>query len=159
MTIKECGCPAIVDREWEGKTFNWKDRTFFAQDVRFFFRAPMDIDQKVARAGEMIEQRGYMLEEPLTVLIEESQFRGRVLVGILPPEGTDPHVVVFPDVSVVARVFQRREARLPVKQLNAWRKSLEEGGRKVGAMYLWHVTCPNCSRLEGFKTVVFAQVR
>jgi len=158
MDRKECGCPIIVDEEWEGKTFSWKDRTFFAQPVKFFFRAPIDVEEQVGRAGEAMEKRGYMLEEPLTVLIEEGQFAGRVLIGILPPETPDPHVVTMGDVSVVGTVVARKEPKLGVKTLKGFKERLELQGRKVKQMYVWHVTCPTCSRLEGFKSVVFAEI-
>ena len=156
MEYKDCGCPIIRNVEWEGKEFDWQGKTFFAEPVRYFFTVPMDVEQKMQEAAEIIEKRGYMVEEPLMILVKEGPFAGTIYVAILPPEAQDPQVVTFPQSKFTATVVERKEPKIgPL--LKAFRTKLKAMGKRVKGLYLWHVTCPTCSRVEGYKTVVFAE--
>ena len=157
MSHRACGCPAIASEDWEGKVFNWKDKTFFVEDVSYFFSVPINVEKKVQQAAAKIEAKGYMLEEPLMILMQESSFSGKIYVAILPPEEADPQVVDFADSEMHASVCTRKEPKIG-PGARVFRKKLRQQGKKVLNTFFWHVTCPECTMAEGFKTVMFAQV-
>lgn len=157
MSQKECGCPSIVDAQWEGQVFNWKDKTFFVEDVSYFFSVPINVEKKVQHVAEAIEAKGYMLEEPLMILMQETSFSGKIYVAILPPEEPDPHVVDFADSEMHATVFTRAAPKIGPGS-KAFKNKLKSQGKKVLNTFFWHVTCPECTMASGYKTVIFAQV-
>ncbi|MBM4353125.1 MAG: hypothetical protein FJ109_04910 [Deltaproteobacteria bacterium] len=157
MAHKECGCPVIGNESYEGKMFNWEGKTFYVQPVRYIFRVPIDVEKRMAEAAEAIEKKGYMMEEPPVILSNEGVFSGRMLVGILPPESQDPNVLTFSNSLVEATVYDRKDA--PVSPgVKAFRERLEKQGKKVKDIYVWHTGCPSCIRLEGYKSVLFAEL-
>ena len=157
MSQKPCGCPVVTAEQWEGQQFNWKDKTFFQEKVNYLFKAPLNVEGKVQVAAEAIEKRGYMLEEPLMILMQEGTFSGAVLVAILPPDAKDPQVVTFGESTVCSTVFELNDAKIG-PGVKDFRAKLQAQGKRVKNVYLWHVTCPNCTQIEGFKTVIFAEL-
>lgn len=157
MSQKDCGCPVIRNEEWDGRTFNWDGKTFYSEKVNHFFKVPLNVENKMAEAAEAIEKQGYMLEDPLMVLVREGTFSGAVYVAILPPDGQDPNVVTFENSVIETAVYQRRDSKVG-PGVKAFRKKLEGQGKAVKGVYLWHLGCPSCSAIEGYKTIIFAEL-
>ncbi len=157
MSHKECGCPDIRNEDWEGRTFNWEGKTFYAEKVNHFFKVPLNVENKMVEAAEAIEKQGYMLEEPLMVLVREGTFSGAVYVAILPPEGDDPNVITFPNTVIEASVYDRKESKVG-PGVKAFRKRLEKQGKPIRDIYMWHLGCPECAARDGYKTILFAEV-
>lgn len=157
MSHKDCGCPIISSEEYEGKTFNWEGRAFYTEKVSHFFRVPMNLENKMAQAAETIEKRGYILEEPLMILVREGTFSGTISVAILPPEEESADVHVFSNTFIEATVYDRREPPAG-PGTKAFLKKLAAQNKRVSAVYLWHLGCPRCVQLEGHRTVIFAEL-
>jgi len=157
MSQKPCGCPAINETEWEGKIFNWEGKAFFFMKVNYFFHVPLNVEAKMAEAARIIEEKGYILVEPLMILAREGRFKGAIYVAILPPEGRDRQVLSVPPCALAATVYHRKEAKIG-PGVAAFKKKLESDGKRIKAIYLWHVSCPDCARLEGYKTIIFAEL-
>ncbi len=156
MSQKDCGCPIVQNEEWEGRTFNWEGRTFYTEKVNHFFKVPLNVENKMAEAAEAIEKRGYMLEEPLMVLVQEGTFSGAVYVAILPTDQQDENVVAFENTIIETTVYDRRDSKVGLG-VKAFRKRLEGQGKTATNVFLWHLGCPGCAALEGYKTIIFAQ--
>ena len=112
MSPNACGCPTINPADWEGKLFNWEGKAFFYKHVKYLFSVPLNVERKMAEAAQMIEQRGYILEEPLMILAREGRFKGTIFVAILPTEGEDKSVINVPPCALAATVYQRKEAKI-----------------------------------------------
>jgi hypothetical protein len=156
MSQKDCGCPIVQNEEWEGRTFNWEGKTFYSEKVNHFFKVPLNVENKMAVAAEAIEKQGYMLEEPLMVLVQEGTFSGAVFVAILPSDQQDANVVTFGNTVIETTVYDRRHSKVG-PGVKAFRKRLEGQNKQVTSIYLWHLGCPRCAALEGYKTVIFAR--
>jgi hypothetical protein len=157
MSQKDCGCPIIDNNEWEGRTFNWDGRTFYSEKVNHFFKVPLNVENKMAEAAEAIEKQGYMLEDPLMVLVREGTFAGAVYVAILPPDEDDPNVVTFQNSVIETMVYDRRDSKVG-PGVKAFKKKLSAQSKVAKGFYLWHLGCPRCAALEGYKTVIFAEI-
>jgi hypothetical protein len=157
MAQKKCGCPVINDADYEGKVFNWEGRAFFVSQVRYFFGVPIGVEEKMAEAARIIEQKEFILEEPPMILAREGRFDGAIYVAIMPPEEQHPSVVVAPPCAVAATVVTRKEAKV-VADIKAFKKRLVAQGKNVRNVYLWHVSCPQCVKTDGYKTVLFAEL-
>lgn len=157
MTQSSCGCPELVPSDWEGTEHDFSDRTFYVEDVRYFFGAPLGVEKKMAEAADDLERKGYVVEEPLMVLAEPGRFSGKIWIAILPPEGTDPKVRSLPPGKLLSTYYQRRSE--PIEPgVKAFRSKLAAQGKRPKTVYLWHASCPQCVASEGFKTVIFAAV-
>ncbi|MFH1532165.1 MAG: hydrolase [Pseudomonadota bacterium] len=157
MEAKACGCPVIVDEEWHRTTFSWEGRTFFQKEVKFFFKNPVGIEERTREAAEEIEKRGYALDDPSIILVQQGSFKGAVLIGILEPDDQTPEVVTFdarPLVSVVSRSKEPKVA----PGLKALKQYVSESHRSIADTYIWYTTCPNCYDQERtFTTVLIAR--
>ncbi len=93
MEAKACGWPVIVDEEWHRTAFSWEGRTFFQKEVKFFFKNPVGIEESTREAALEIEKRGYALDDPSIILVQQGSFKGAVLIGIHDPDDKTPEVV------------------------------------------------------------------
>lgn len=157
MSPNACGCPTINPADWEGKLFNWEGKAFFYKHVKYLFSVPLNVERKMAEAAQMIEQRGYILEEPLMILAREGRFKGTIFVAILPTEGEDKSVINVPPCALAATVYQRKEAKIG-PGVKAFKRRLEAEKKRVKDIYLWHVSCPMCAAKHGYKTIIFAEL-
>jgi len=157
MTQKPCGCPVIQNEEYEGRTFNWDGRSFYTDKVSHFLRVPLNVEKKMAEAAEIIERRGYVLEDPLVVLVREGSFSGALFIAVLPPEEESADVVTFGPSLLEASVYDRRDEKIG-PGVRRFRRRLAREGKTVNSFYLWHLGCPQCTRLEGYKTVILAEL-
>ncbi|MBM4371551.1 MAG: hypothetical protein FJ098_07850 [Deltaproteobacteria bacterium] len=153
MDAKQCGCPLIDDGEWHRRAFSWEGRTFFRKEVRFFFKTPMGIEERTREAAEEIERRGYALDEPCVILVEQASFRGAVLIGILDPGEKTPDVVTFDSHPLLSVVHRSREPRVG-PGLKTLRQFVVESHRAVTDTFIWYTTCPRCFEAERIYTTV-----
>ena len=156
MAYKPCGCPVIDRDEWEGRALDWTEKTFFFEKVRFLFNVAINLEQQGQRAAEQIDAAGYMLEEPMMTLIEEGRFSGGVYVAVVPPDRPDPHVVTLGSAPIHAMLYETKTPAIG-PGVKAIRARLAKQGKKVVRVFVWHVTCPECSKNEGFKSLMLAQ--
>ncbi len=157
MEAKPCGCPVIVDEEWHRKTFSWEGRTFFRKEVKFFFKTPVGIEERTREAAEEIEKRGYALDDPSIILVEQGSFKGAVLIGIMDPDDKSPDVVTFNSHPLVSVVQRSKEPRL-APGLKALKQFMSESHRTIADIYIWYTTCPRCFEAEKvYTTVVIAR--
>ena len=155
MTDYGCSCPELKDQDWEGQTHDFSEKTFYVEDVRYFFDTPVGLDKKVMQAAEDIDRKGYVVEEPLMVLAESGRFKGRIWIAILPPDGADPHVRSLPVGKLFSTVYSRKTASVG-PGVKAFRSRLKGRNITPKTIYLWHITCPRCCPTKGYRTVIFA---
>jgi hypothetical protein len=157
MKQKDCGCPVIEAKDWEGRVFNWDGKAFYTEKVNYFFGVPLNVENRMARAAEAIEKKGYFLEDPLMVLVVEGTFSGAVYIAILPPEESVPAIRIFDNSLVESTVYQRGDSRV-APGVKEFRARLEEQGKLVRNVFLWHLGCPRCASADGYQTIIFAEL-
>jgi len=153
MEAKACGCPLIVDDEWQRTAFSWEGRTFFQKEVKFFFKNPMGIEERTREAAEEIEKRGYALDDPSIILVQQGSFKGAVLIGILDPDDNTPEVVTFDARPLVSVVRRSKEPKV-APGLKALKQFVSDSHRTIADTYIWYTTCPHCYEEEKVYTTV-----
>jgi hypothetical protein len=153
MEAKACGCPVIVNEEWHRTTFSWEGRTFFQKEVKFFFKNPVGIEERTQEAAAEIENRGYALDDPVVILVQQASFKGAVLIGILDPDDKAAEVVTFDARPLVSVVHRSKEPKV-APGLKALKQFVSESHRSISETYIWYTTCPRCFAEDNIYTTV-----
>jgi hypothetical protein len=157
MEAKACGCPVIVNEEWHRTAFSWEGRTFFQKEVKFFFKNPVGIEERTREAAEQIEKRGYAMDDPSIILVQQGSFKGAVLIGILDPDDKASEVVTFDARPLVSVVHRSKEPKV-APGLKALKQYVSESHRTIAETYIWYTTCPHCFKEnQTYTTVLIAR--
>lgn len=153
----ETGCCARLDpAQWDGRTFDWKEKPFLKDHVRAFLHVPWNFGSVMSRDQKAIEEAGAYPEQPVWLTEETS------------PWGSDLYVAVDREVpnarieklsgTFVTRVFEG-----PYRDVGKWiaemKARVASMGRQMSHLYFYYATCPKCAKRFGKNQVVlFAQV-
>jgi hypothetical protein len=158
VEIKKCGCPEIIDSEWDLAEHAWGDKSFYSLSLPMFFHIPIGMGRRIEKAMAKAAEKDYKLSDPPMVMSKDGIFSGAVMVGIEKPEVTDPKVIHMADAEVVSKIHLGpwKELNRSVSELLSFLRSKK--GTHPAFIYFWYVTCPECADEEAQKTVIFAQL-
>ncbi len=156
--VKTCGCPNIVDEDWELKETEWSETTYFRMKIPMFFHVPIGLNRKLRKAREKLLEKGYIEALPHTVMLKDGFFSGLILVAIEPTAAREPDMEVIPAGSIITKVFKRGEKSLnkTVAELLSYVRSKTD--EHPSAVFFWLVTCEECMGREQEKTVIIAKL-
>jgi len=158
VKIKKCGCPEIVDSDWDLTEHVWEEKAFYVLSLPMFFHIPIGMGRRIERALAETQDKHYKLSEPPMVMSKDGIFSGAVMVGIQEPEVTDPRVVSLTGAEIVSKIHTGpwRGLNKSVSELLSFIRSKK--GTHPAAIYFWYVTCSECAEEETHKTVILAQL-
>ncbi|MCL4535815.1 MAG: hypothetical protein M1370_11735 [Bacteroidetes bacterium] len=150
--MPECGCPDIDDDEWQLKEHNWQGKAFYVVPTMTLLHIPVGMANSIQQMMREVKEKGYRLVEPARILSRDGLFRADVMVEIEPPSQPDPRVKTFGGGRLLSIVHPGPWKRLGTGAAELMRQTRQ----KPRAMYFWYVACPECRKIRGEKTVIFA---
>lgn len=158
MEIKQCGCPEIIDSDWDLAEHTWGEKNFYSLSLPMLFHIPIGIGRRIERAMAKTQDKQYKLSDPPMVMSKDGLFSGAVMIGIERPEVEDPRVISLSGAELVSKIHTGpwKELNKGVSELLSFLRSKK--GTHPAAIYFWYVTCPECAEGETHKTVIFAQL-
>lgn len=156
--VKSCGCPNIVDEDWELKETEWTETTYYRMKIPMFFHVPIGLNRRLKKAREKLLEKGYNEAIPHTVMLKDGLFSGSILIGTEPTATREPDIEVVPSGSIITKVFKRGEKSLnkTVAELLSYVRSKTDA--HPSAVYFWLVMCDECMGREQEKTVIIAKL-
>jgi len=159
VSMPECSCPIINEKKFINKFFDWTGKVFYTQSQPLFFHVPVNIDTRMNKLMMDVESSGYKIKGPETVIQEDSMFKGKIMIEIEDPKTDDNNLIRFKErTRIYSTVFTESWDKL-ARGVREVTKKLQKKKMKVTKVYFMHLTCPECAKKRGYKTVIFCKVK
>ena len=153
-----CDCPHLDRDDWHEVESDWSDIAFVKGTTNAVMGVPVgfggirgELERKAAKAGARIP------DDPM-FLLGSGRFRRPVLLEVedAPPGAKD---IVHPGGFAFSRLVPAPwgEMQKVVDQTEAI--AAEKYGRKPDSVWVWYLTCRECSGERNFETLIVAHYR
>lgn len=142
-------CPRFNPKDWDGKTFEFKNKHFVRMTTISFFYMPLNMSSIMTKAWTAITAAGADSKDEFVMLSYDiSPWKCEHLLSVTKKVPGQENVKLTG--KFMARVFEG-----PYKDAPNWIKAMNTS-KKV---YLYYTTCPKCQKVYGKNYVVaLAQV-
>lgn len=155
-----CGCPQLVEAEWQLRKHVWQRRAFYRTRHGLLFHMPVGIAGAIKKGMAAIKDKGYTVEPPYMMLDEETGlFSANMMIALKEIPENDPNVVVWDSATVYSRYYHGpfRGLKREVEELIRFFETQQK--RQPAKIYTWVADCPRCwTERGGPTTVLFARV-
>lgn len=154
-------CPEFRTKQWDRKTFNWKQKKFIKDSLPTFFHIPYPpmISQKITRMYQAMDETAGAApkkEDTLILFRDPSAFRSEIYLSVAKEVPGENNVNISGEFA--ARVFDGDYNAVP-KFIKEMEKYLTELGKKAKDYYVHYAYCPGCAKKFGHNyMIIFAQV-
>lgn len=136
-------CPRFLPKEWDGKTFEFKDKPFVRVTTRSLFYIPLNLGMVMTRAWATITSAGADSKKEFIMLSYD-----------LSPWQAEHFLSVERDVKGMENVkltgkYKAKVFEGPYQDAPKWIASMN--AKKV---FLYYTTCPKCAKFYGKNYVV-----
>lgn len=151
------GCCAPFDpAPWQDREITWDHKPFLKEHVHSVLHVPLDMNRKMARAMQLIEEAHAKPEQGLMLSDERSAWGADLYIDVTGP-------VPGAEIALLSGTFLTRVYEGPYRDVPKWaadmRARVEAMGRPVKKLYFAYTTCPRCAKAYGKNYVVlFAEV-
>ncbi len=153
-----CACPRLDPEEWDSVESDWSDIAFVKAMTSAVLGVPVGFDaardelrKKAARVGATIPP------DPM-MLIGSGKFRRPILLEVEDvPDGARD--IERPGGVVYTRLLPAPWGELPKAAERVRKEALERYGREPDDLWVWYLTCRECSRERNFETLLVAHYR
>lgn len=158
--MAQCMCPdfpEIEESAWDDKEVYWEQKSFYTINIPVFFRVNGVISPKIIDSVRKVEQKGLQVVSPLRVMSREGWIGGQIMVEVNYPDQTNPRVQTLRNSRFFSHIYRGKQhlLSLAVKDLVF---QLEQKGEVVIDIYYWYLTCQQCVKKNGYKTVILAML-
>ena len=159
MKEKEC-CSKFEPSRWDGKTFNWKDKTFIKEFIPTFFHIPFPpmIGWKITKMLKLVEKADVCpaKKDWLVLFYDPRAFKSELYMST--NGRVEGGVNVKISGSFMAKVFDGPYNAIP-KFIKKMDKYLDGKGKKALKYYVHYAYCPGCAKKFGKNyMILFAKV-
>lgn len=145
-------CPRFNPKDWDGETFEFKDKPFVRFTVRSFFYMPLNMNSMITRVMKAVEEAGAADKtENIMLSFDLSPWQSEHLLAVT------KSVPGLENVKL-SGVFLAKVFEGPFKDAPKWMKSMEtyvkSKGKTAKKIYFNYTMCPNCAKYYGKNYVV-----
>ena len=155
MSIKKCGCPRINPADWEGKEFDWENKTFYFLPINNFLYKPQGLQEKIRQLKKEVVQKNYQFTDFIPLLCDWALFKGRVMAQIKNPEKYDEDLYIFDMGKVYSRVFQGPAKKFKQAVTDFASQMELEHNVPPQKISIWYGHCPVCAKERENLAVIF----
>ena len=150
-------CPRFNPSEWDGKTFEFKDKPFVRFTVRSFFYIPLNMGSMITKVMQSVEtSKASDKTENIMLSYDLSPWQSEHLLAVTQPVPGLENLQL--SGSFLAKVFTGPFQDAP-KWLAEMKNFFASKQKVVKKIYLNYTMCPKCSKYYGKNYVVaFAQI-
>lgn len=150
-------CPRFNPKDWDEKTFEFKDKPFVRFTVTSIFYMPLNMNGVMSQILQTVENdNANIKDENLMLSYDISPWQSEHFLAVTRP------VPGIENVTLSGR-FMSKVFKGPFKNAPKWMKSMEayvkSKGKHAKKIYFNYTMCPKCSKFYGKNYVVaFAKV-
>jgi len=157
MTAVRCSCPKIEAAEWEGKEFDWENKTFYFLPINHLLFKPINLEEKTRQLKREIVHKAYTFIDARLILCEWAQFKGRLMTQIKNPEIYDANIHIFDMGTIYATVFKGKSKKFK-QAVGDFQSQIElEKGIPVQNTFIWYAHCKHCAKEREHAAVIFVK--
>ena len=136
-------CPRFNPEEWDGQTFEFKDKPFVRMTTRSFLYMPLNLGSQMTRTWAAIVNAKADTDEFVALSYDRSPWQAEHFLAVAKRVPGQENVALSGKFK--ARVFEG-----PYQDAPKWIKAMG-AAKKV---YLYYTTCPKCGKVYGKNYVV-----
>ncbi|MFH2085391.1 MAG: hydrolase [bacterium] len=137
-------CPRFNPEEWDGQTFEFKDKLFVRGITHSFFYMPLDMSKMMTKTWAAITAAGADSKDEFVMLsLDVSPWKCEHLLSVTKEVPGQDNVKLTGKYR--AKVFEG-----PFQDAPKWIKAMNAKGK----VYLYYTTCPKCMKVYGKNYVV-----
>ena len=154
----ECDCPRLDREDWDGVESDWSDITFATASTTAVMGVPIGYDGARAGLRTRAEKAGATVPEDAMLLNGAGQFRRQVLLEV---EGVPAGAKGFlrPGGIAFTRIFEATWGQLGRVADQTKMEARTKYGRSPDNVWVWYLTCRQCSKERNFETLIVAHYR
>lgn len=156
-----CNCPEFADEEFQSldlQELPLAGRSFYEARTPMLSHFPVAPGMRIEKVHAEIARKGFSVVRPLRVLFADGMFIGKIMVEIENPGRRDDKVVTYGDAKLVGRTFAGPRYLVP-KALKEFDLHLMRQGQISTEYYFWFLSCQECEKQKGTKTIIYAKVK
>lgn len=154
----ECACPRLQPDEWDAVESDWSDITFVKTMTSAVLGVPTGFDSARAELRRKAERAGATIPPDPMVLIGPGKFRRPLLLEVEDVRD-DAKDIERPGGIVYTRLLPAPWGELGKAAEQVRKEAREKYGREPDDLWVWYLTCRECSRERDFETLVVAHYR
>ena len=137
------GCPRFNPEEWDGQTFEFKDKPFVRMTTRSFLYMPLNLGSQMTRTWAAIVEAKADTDEFVAPSYDRSPWQAEHFLAVAKQVPGQENVAL-------SGKFKTRVFEGPYQDAPKWIKAMGTA-KKV---YLYYTTCPKCQKVYGKNYVV-----
>lgn len=153
-----CTCPRLEQADWNDVESDWSDIAFLKTSTNALFGVPMGYDAARTGLEARAEKLGLTIPDDAIILLGAGQFRRPILLEVenVPP-GTKG--VIHPGGIAYSQLVEAPWGEMRHKAGAFTEAATERYGRKPDDVWIWYLTCRECSHERNFETLLIAHYR
>lgn len=157
-TVVDCACPRLDAEDWHDVESDWSDIAFVRSSTNAVLGVPVGYDTARRELREKAAKLGASVPEDALLLLGSGRFRRPIMLEV-------------ENAPAAAKGIERPRGiaftRLVDAPWGAMQKTVDEArdlareryGRNPDHLWVWYLTCRQCSRERNFETLVVAHYR
>lgn len=154
----ECSCPRLDPYDWHNVENDWSDIAFVRGATNAVLGVPVGYDVAKVSLAEKAAKLGLTVPEDAMLLLGSGKFRRPIMLEV---EGAKPGMkdVYFPRGIAHTWLVEAPWGEMQRAVDEARDAAAERHGRKPDDLWIWYLTCRQCSRERHFETLVVAHFK
>jgi len=150
-----CECPRLDPDDWDRVESDWSDIQFIRTHVKAVVGVPIGFREIRRELARKAEAAGGAVPDDAMLLLGEGRFRRAVLLEV---EGADPAAkdIVMPGGTAYSRLLAAPWGEMGKHAEATRREAAERFGREADDLWVWYLTCNECSDERRFETLFVA---
>jgi hypothetical protein len=153
-----CDCPRLDSEDWDRVESDWSDIEFLGTHIKAFVGVPVGFREVRAQLAKKAEEAGATVPADAMLLLGEGRFRRPVMLEV---EGANPPGpgIITPGGFTFSRLLAAPWGDLKKHAEATVREASERFGREPDGLWVWYLTCNECSDERHFETLFVAHYR
>ncbi|HXU24236.1 MAG TPA: hydrolase [Tepidiformaceae bacterium] len=154
----ECDCPRLDPEEWNEVENDWSDITFLKTTTTALLGVPMGYDSTRKEVAAKANAIGATIPEDGMLLLGSGRFRRPLLLEVedAPEHGKG---IERPGGIAFTMLVEAPWGQIQGKVEETRRAATERYGRGPDNVWVWYLTCRECSHERNFETLIVAHYR
>lgn len=145
-------CPRFSPKDWDGQTFQFKNKSFVRFTVKSFFYMPLNMDSMMRKTLKTLDDSRAMAgDEHLMLSYDLSPWRSEHFIAVTKAVAGMENVQL--SGTFMSKVFEGPFQDTP-KWMQFMQDYIKSKGKTAKKIYLYYTMCPSCSKHYGKNYVV-----
>jgi hypothetical protein len=153
-----CDCPRLDEDDWDNVESDWGDIQFIRTHARAMFGVPIGFDGLRDQLRSLADAAGATIPDDAMLLLGPGRFRRPVLLEV---ENVDPDAggVFMPGGVAYSRIMSAPWGEMSKRAKDTKQAARERFGRNPDSLWIWYLTCKDCSSEREYETLFIAHYR